>query len=115
MVTVSARPFWETLEGRVEARNERGLRLDGEWYNVSKFRPLDLPPVGSTVRITVDPKGFLSAVEVLSDLAPAPIMAQDSRLAVLQAAAAFGASRPDLKSSDVLKIAESWLAWVNES
>jgi hypothetical protein len=34
---------------------------------------------------------------------------------VLQAAAAFGASRPDLKSSDVLKIAESWLAWVNES
>ena len=35
-----------------------------------------------------------------------------SRLAVLKAAAAFGASRPDLKSADVLKIAASWLEWV---
>jgi hypothetical protein len=38
-----------------------------------------------------------------------------SRLAVLKAAAAFGASRPDLKSADVLKIAECWLRWVQAS
>jgi len=35
-----------------------------------------------------------------------------ARLAVLKAAAEFGASRPDLKSSEVLKIADSWIRWV---
>jgi hypothetical protein len=34
------------------------------------------------------------------------------RLSVLKAAAAFGASRPDMKSSDVLTIANRWLAWL---
>jgi hypothetical protein len=36
-----------------------------------------------------------------------------ARLAVLKAAARFGASRPDCRRSDVLAIAERWLAWVN--
>jgi hypothetical protein len=48
---------------------------------------------------------------------PANTAARDrtiSRLAVLKAAAEFGASRPDLKSGDVLKIANSWLAWVEK-
>ncbi len=36
-----------------------------------------------------------------------------TRLACLKAAAEFGASRPDAKSTDVLKIAEKWEAWVN--
>jgi hypothetical protein len=36
-----------------------------------------------------------------------------TRLAVLKAAAEFGASRPELKSGDVLRIAESWERWVN--
>jgi hypothetical protein len=65
----------------------------------------------------VDAKGFLNAIDVL-DEGPAQTPAvsrQAERLAVLQAAAAFGASRPDLKSSDVLRIAESWLAWLNSS
>jgi hypothetical protein len=30
----------------------------------------------------------------------------------LKGAASFGVSRPDLKSADVLKIADTWLAWV---
>jgi hypothetical protein len=36
-------------------------------------------------------------------------------LAVLKAAAEFGASRPDVKSADVLKIADGWLSWVEKS
>lgn len=36
-----------------------------------------------------------------------------TRLAVLKAAAEFAASRPELKSGDVLKIAASWEAWAN--
>ena len=35
-----------------------------------------------------------------------------SRLAVLKAAAEFGASRPDMKSAEVLAIADRWVAWV---
>jgi hypothetical protein len=38
-----------------------------------------------------------------------------SRLAVLKAAAEFAASRPDLKSADVLRIGDVWFAWVNKS
>jgi hypothetical protein len=48
---------------------------------------------------------------------PANTAAKDrtiSRLAVLKAAAAFGASRPDVKSADVLAIADRWLAWVEK-
>jgi hypothetical protein len=37
-----------------------------------------------------------------------------SRLAVLKAAAEFGASRPDVKSADVLAIADRWLTWVEK-
>jgi hypothetical protein len=37
------------------------------------------------------------------------------RLSVLKAAAAFGASRPDVKSADVLKNADLWLTWVERS
>jgi hypothetical protein len=36
------------------------------------------------------------------------------RLSVLEAAAAFAASRPDLKSADVLSIAGRWLTWVED-
>ena len=105
-----------TFEGVVEATNERGLKLNGDWLNVSKFKPLELPSRGSMVRVTVDAKGFLSAIDVLDDATPAVSRQPDlsPRLAVLQAAAAFGASRPDLKSADVLRIAESWLAWVQD-
>jgi hypothetical protein len=34
------------------------------------------------------------------------------RLSVLKPAAAFAASRPDMKSADVVAVAERWLAWV---
>jgi hypothetical protein len=36
------------------------------------------------------------------------------RLSVLKAAAAFGTSRPDMKSADVLKVADARLAWVEK-
>lgn len=36
------------------------------------------------------------------------------RMSVLKSAAEFAASRPDLKSADVLAIAGRWLAWVED-
>jgi hypothetical protein len=38
-----------------------------------------------------------------------------TRLAVLKAAAEFGAARPNLKSGDVLAIAASWERWILRS
>ena len=54
-----------TVAGVVEATNDRGIRLNGEWLNVSKFKPLELPPVGAHVSVVVDAKGFLTSVQVL--------------------------------------------------
>lgn len=105
-----------TLEGAVEARNDHGIKLDGEWRNVSKFKPLDLPDVGARVRAEVDAKGFLKSIELLDGEygTPAPREQRLARLTVLKAAAHFAAARTDIKSADVLRIAESWLSWVQE-
>jgi hypothetical protein len=111
------------LEGTVEAVNERGIRLGDEWLNLSKFKPLALPPQGAQVRVETDAKGFLKSVEVLDQAAiPTPAVSRRdttiTRLAVLKAAATFCGQRAalhgDVHSSDVLKIADSWLAWVNQ-
>jgi hypothetical protein len=107
-----------TLEGTVERVTDTGLRLDGEWYSCSKFKPVDLPEVGAHVRLVTDDKRFIKSVELLTAESANAVphsAARDQtirRLAVLKSAAAFGASRPDLKSSDVLRIADAWRAWI---
>src|SRR6266576_6654527 len=111
-----------TVEGVVEAVNAKGIRINGEWFNVSQFKPVALPEQGTLVRLEVQPKGFIKTLQVIqatpeSGTPAAFSTARDdriSRLAVLKAAAAFGASRPDARSKDVLKIADAWLAWVNQ-
>ena len=101
----------------IEARNDKGIKLNGEWLNVSKFgqRP-ELPDVGAHVRAEVDGKGFLKSLEVLDGDygAPAPRDQRIARLTVLKAAAHFAAMRTDIKSSDVLTIADRWLAWLDQ-
>jgi hypothetical protein len=114
-----------TVEGTVEARNERGLKLDGEWINLSKFRKLDLPDAGARVRAEVDQRGYLCAIDVLGsdssesktpDVLSDDLLLLSTRLAVLKAAAEFvglwGQTRPEVKSEHVLTIADKWLAWV---
>jgi hypothetical protein len=107
-----------TVEGAVEARNDRGIKLGGEWRNMSKFRPVALPEIGAHVRADVDDKGFLKAIEVLDEPTPAATASvshrdqQIARLAVLKAAAAYAAVRPTMKAADVLTVADRWLEWV---
>lgn len=103
-----------TVEGTVEAVNPKGIKLDGDWINLSKFRTLELPDQGARVRAEVDARGYLCSVEVIEP-AETPAVSRNetiTRLAVLKAAAQFGASRPELKSSEILMIADKWLAWV---
>ena len=110
--------------GRVTSVNPKGLKLDGgaDWLNFSKFAPHLVPPMrGQTVTVTLDRQGFVRAVEA-AEGSQEPRTGHQSttsqrdatitRLAVLKAAAVFGASRPDLKSGDVLRIADSWITWV---
>lgn len=113
--------FPALVEGTVEAVNAKGIKVRGAWHNVSQYRTVALPEVGEYVRLKVSTKGFIDSIEIVKgahDKLQANLpeaRARDrtiSRLAVLKAAAEFGASRPDLKSTDVLKIAAAWMAWV---
>jgi|SRR4051794_21388030 hypothetical protein len=99
----------EHVVGRVISVNEKDLKLDGhaDWLNVSKFAVgVVLPERGQTVSVTLDRAGFLRGVEVVDGVLP-PRVAGGSdapnvkdrtitRLAVLKAAAEFGAARPNL-------------------
>jgi hypothetical protein len=113
------------IEGVVEAVNAKGIKVRGEWLNLSQFKPLPLPEVGEYVRVKLQAKGFIDSLEVVKpahDTAtPAVLSAKDdriTRLAVLKAAANFvglwGQTRPEVKSDHVLMLADKWLAWVNQ-
>jgi hypothetical protein len=102
------------VEGLVESVNTTGVKIGGAWVNVSRFHPVDLPEAGAHVRLKIDGKGYIVDLETLGGdkLAVTGRDERITRLAVLKAAAEFGASRPDCKSSDVLLIADKWLKWV---
>ena len=125
-----AQSLSSTFTGRVASVNPKGIKLDGhsEWLNFSKFAVgIVTPERGDTVSVTVDKAGFVRSVTLLDGPLPVaggsdaarPVPTDKNRtitrLAVLKAAAEFGASRKDLKSGEVLKIAESWERWVLRS
>jgi hypothetical protein len=110
------------VEGLVEARNDRGIRVAGDWRNVSRFHPLDLPGEGARVRLGLDNKGFIRTLQVL-DAAPSTTSSPTrdrtiTRLSVLKTAASFlGAMaqvHEEVKSEHVLVLAEKWLQWVEQ-
>jgi hypothetical protein len=112
----------DQVEGLVEARNERGIRVAGEWRNMSKFHPLDLPSQGARVRLELDNKGFIRTLQVLDQAPSASSSNRDitiTRLSVLKTAAAFlaqmGQVHEGVKSDHVIPLAERWLAWVEQA
>jgi hypothetical protein len=122
----------EAVTGVVEqvASAGTGIRVGGEWLNYSRNHP-DVPrPVrGQRVSVQVDRSergAWINALEVLDGGAiqfpprrgsggrsPAELR-EIRRLSVLKAAAGFAASRPDMKSGDVLTVADRWLSWVEQ-
>ena len=114
----------QDVEGLVEAVNATGLKISGAWVNVSRFRPIELPEAGAHVRLSVDGKGYIVALENLSPAPQTAAVLSDkdqriTRLAVLKAAAEFvglwGQTREEVKSEHVLAIANKWLEWVEAS
>ena len=121
----------ETLTGVVEATNDKGIKVQGVWANYSQYHPLtELPKPGQRVNVQVertDRGAWIDSAEVLDGGTVHPLatprrgggggrspaeLREIRRLTALKAAAAFGASRPDMKSADVLKVADAWVAWV---
>jgi hypothetical protein len=112
----------QTITATVEAVNERGIKVHGGWLNVSKYHAVALPMRGALVALEVKEGRWIQRCDVLDGDAPSinctsvPSTRERTspRLAVLKAAAAFAASWPDAKSTDVLTVADHWLRWVEE-
>ena len=118
-MTTSNGQLADVIEGLVESANDHGIKVGGEWRNVSKFKPVDLPDRGTRVRLELDAKGFIRDLEVLDSKLSEPLKTVGvdrdrtiTRLAVLRSAVQLAAGRADLKSTDVLKIAELFEVWV---
>jgi len=126
----------ETVSGLVEQVNAKqtGIKVAGEWLNISQYHPLtELPKPGQRVDVQVertDHGTWIDSAEVLDGGTIHPLtqprrggggggrspaeLREIRGLTALKAAAAFGASRPDMKSADVLAIADRWVAWVEQ-
>jgi hypothetical protein len=109
----------EAIEGTVQAVNEKGVKVNGSWYNRSQYGPDGaLPRKGEHVVLQVSGGKWIKSWRPLDGPTAQTHNGTQrettiTRLACLKAAAEFAASRPDAKSADVLKIAEAWEAWVN--
>ena len=108
----------ERLVGLVEAVNERGVKIGGAWRNYSKWAVnLTPPPRGAHVAVAVDGQGFVRSIELAEAGSPTgeAVPSKDIliiRQTCVKAAAEFCASRPDLRSADLLALAERLEAWI---
>jgi hypothetical protein len=113
----------------VDEVNEWGIRVEGEWINYSKWpKSLDQIDPGRDVEIEQDGAGYIRRLTVVdADSVDAePDESLPPRLATflstkdvviirqtcIKVAATFGASRPELKSSDLFALAERLEGWV---
>jgi hypothetical protein len=128
----------EIVTGLVERVSDKGtgVKVNGEWANASQYvtPPLEMPKAGQRVNLQVErtDRGiWIQSIEILDGgqihqlpqqqrrgggggRSPAELR-DIRRLSVLKAAAGFAASRPDMKSADVLAVADRWVAWVEQS
>src|SRR4051812_15948595 len=87
----------ETITGRVEASNDRGIKLNGTWLNLSKWKPLPLPTRGALVSVDVKDGRFLDRIDVLDG--------QDAHSGSQRGVAAPGARERTITRLAVLKAA----------
>lgn len=124
MAQAQANATNSVVSGLVASVNPKGIKLVGhdEWLNFSRWAEDIVPPSkGEAVTVKLDKAGFIRSIAPADNAAAQPSAPSASsaqrertinRLAILKAAAEFAASKPDAKSTDVLKIAEVWEAWV---
>lgn len=130
----------EQIVGTVSLIGEKGgfqiLERPGTYWRVSDYatpKP-SMPSVGQRVRLSLDGRAFVTAITVVdattpgADVIPAPPASSPpssspatttgpsrettiTRLAVLKCAATYAASRPDMKTADLVKLAECLERW----
>ena len=120
----------QQIRGIVEAANPKGIRVEGQWWNFSRFAEVDRPDRGQQVEMLVDAtdKGnFIRALRIMDE----PAMHQNgsstnsppvtepptkdriiSRLALIKAASEWLAPRPETQVEDILTAAEAFEEWV---
>lgn len=115
-----------------------GIQVNGAWYSYSSRTPVPEKPVrGHRVRLDSDPYpdgrpgGFIKSLEILDGGAVQQLPSKGGgrpgmtpeerreikRMNILRTAADFAgrtsmSSSEPIKSSDVLKIADAWLKWL---
>jgi len=118
----------EVVSGAVTSVNQKknGIQVQGfeGWLNISQYHPVPVvPTVGELVEVQfeqTDKGAWINSLRIIGGgpASGAPATSRDrtiTRLACLKAAAIFCSGRSvsnDVKSSDVLAIAEAWLKWV---
>jgi hypothetical protein len=113
-MTASNGHIADVVEGIVDSANDRGVKVGGEWRNVSRFHPVDLPVRGARVRLELDNKGFIRSLQIAAANTDGSTMItrdrEIRRMAVLKAAANFlglmSQARDEVKSDHVLLSAD---------
>jgi hypothetical protein len=118
----------ETLVGAVEATNDKGIKVQGRWFNFSQYHDVPHPERGQqvaleakgnfiqklTIRAAAEPTG----AEPTPTPSPAQPPSTDTRelriirQAMAKAAASFMALRTDATVGDVIGMAELLERWV---
>ena len=112
-----------TLSGAVEQVNTRGIKLLGEWLNVSQYHPISpMPTPGELVEVvveTTDRGSWLNSLKILGATPAGPVSAPglDRRLAAIHVAAqlvgAFSQCHEEVKVEHVFPLADKVLRWLD--
>jgi hypothetical protein len=122
----------EHVHGTCERINSKGtgIKVLGEWLNVSQYHPIPMPTPGEIVDVQVERSergAWIKTLSIVSGTAgvaatSAPAISRDSttiRLTVLEVAANFlglmGQAREEVRSDHVLVLAAKWLRWVEQT
>jgi len=111
----------DQVEGLVETRNDHGIKVGGEWRNVSKFHPIDLPSPGARVRLDLDSKGFIRTLQMLDAAPPASSPNRDReirRMCAIKVAASvigqFAQTREEVRTDHIFPLADRILDWLEQ-
>jgi hypothetical protein len=130
----------QTVRGEVEAVNDKGVRIAGQWWNFSRYHAVPHPYRDARVEVTVtEGSNWIEALVVIEDSKGVPVRhqpapeptAQDAhsepqrpsapssardaliaRQVALKAAVAYCSAREAAKATDILPLAASFEAWL---
>jgi hypothetical protein len=115
-----------TLSGAVEQVNA-GIKLLGEWLNVSQYHPIDVMPTpGEIVEVQVEQRDkgvWINSLRIVGASTAALANSSDreraiARMSALRSAAIYCAHRSavdeSVKSNHIFVLAERMLAWLEK-